>query len=143
MIGLLEPEKEFIEDQINELRKCLSGVKITHPFGLETVSISSPITGFSGVFDTFVFELPPAEEVFGLASVDGFREFHNTVYLTIIESGEIVEASKDFEIHDTSLLKKITEAKHYDKKIHYIAHKIFEKRPDKPTFIHKSIKILD
>jgi hypothetical protein len=124
--GLLASEVLFLTDQILELRKRMSGIKITHPFGIETLD----------------FDLPPAEKVSGLATVDGFREFRNTAYLNIFDSVEIVEASKDFVILDTTLFKKLTDAKHVGKKIRYIADKVFEKRPDKPTLILKAIEIL-
>ena len=139
---LLATVTEFLGDQINGLRKNLSGVKINHPFGVENFGSTPVITGFSGEFDSFEFEIPPAEEVCGIASIDGFREFHNTVYLTIIDCAEISEASKNFAVQDTTLLKKIMEAKYYDKKIRYIADKVFDNRPDKPTFILKGIEIL-
>ncbi|MBQ0758411.1 MAG: hypothetical protein KBT72_02055 [Zhongshania sp.] len=139
---LLAPEAEFLEDQINGLRKNLSGVKINHPFGVENFGSNPAITGFSGEFDSFEFEIPPADEVCGIASIDGFREFHNTAYLTIIDCDEISEASKNFAVQDTTLLKKIMEAKYYDKKIRYLADRVFENRPDKSTFILKAIEIL-
>ncbi|WP_269621262.1 hypothetical protein [Zhongshania sp. BJYM1] len=142
-VGLLAPEVVFLTDQIIELRKRMSGIKITHPFGVETLDSSISLPGFSGEFDTFEFDLPPAEKVSGLATVDGFREFHNIVYLTIFDSFEILEASKCFVIQDTTLFKKIIEAKHGGKKVRYIADKVFEKRPDKPTFILKNLEILD
>jgi hypothetical protein len=140
--GLLASEVLFLTDQILELRKRMSGIKITHPFGIETLDSSISLPGFFGEFDTFEFDLPPAEKVSGLATVDGFREFRNTAYLNIFDSVEIVEASKDFVILDTTLFKKLTDAKHVGKKIRYIADKVFEKRPDKPTLILKAIEIL-
>ncbi|NKI18669.1 hypothetical protein HCU74_14745 [Spongiibacter sp. KMU-166] len=140
--GLLASEVVFLTEQIDELRKRMSGIKITHPFGVETLDPSTELTGFSGEFDKFEFELSPAEQVSGLAIVDGFREFRNTAYLTIFDSAEILEASKVFVVQDTTLFKKITEAKHFGNKIRYVADKVFEVRPDKPTFILKDIEIV-
>ena len=141
--GLLPPEVVFLTDQIVGIRKRMSDMKITHPFGIETLDSSMPPIGFSGEFDKYEFDPAPAEKVSGLATVDGFREFRNTVYLTILDSAKILEASKDFVIQDTTLFKKIIEAKHFSKKVRYFADKVFEKRPDKPTFILKKIEILD
>ncbi|MBU0537768.1 MAG: hypothetical protein KKF24_06775 [Gammaproteobacteria bacterium] len=141
---LLEPEEmDFLKGQIDDFRKHMSGKKITHPFGMETLGENPTITGFSGEFDTYEYELPPAEEVRGLASIDGFRESRNSVYLIINSDDGDGNVFKIFVIHDTKLIRLITEAKYYDKKIHYIADKIFEKLPDKPTFILKDIEILD
>jgi hypothetical protein len=141
--GLLAPEVVFLTDQINELRKRMSGIKITHPFGFENLDSTNAPTGFYDEFDNFEFDLPPAEKVSGLATVDGFREFRNTAYLNIFDSVGIVAASKDFVIQDTTLFKKLNDAKHFGKKIRYIADKVFEKRPDKPTFTLNDIEILD
>lgn len=38
--------------------------------------------------------------------------------------------------------KKIAEAKHLKNSVRYIADKVFEKTPDKPTFILKEVEIL-
>ncbi len=140
--GLLPPEIDFLEDQVNEFRKKMSGKKIAHPFGIKSISSDSKIIGFSGEFETFEYDFPPAEEVSGLALVDGFREFCNTAYLTTIGENQIYEASKIFVLKDTMLLKKIAEANYFSKNIRFIADKVFERDPDKPTFILKSVEIL-
>ncbi|QQD17461.1 hypothetical protein I6N98_13970 [Spongiibacter nanhainus] len=140
--GLSVADITFLMDHVDKIRMALSGSKITHPFALETFGPDPRVSAFSGRFDEFEFELPAAEEVSGTATVDGFRGHHNLVYLSIMDVDTVVDASKTFVIHDTKMLKLITEAKHHDAHLKYVADKIFEKTPDKPTFILKSVEIM-
>lgn len=140
--GLTVKEIEFLLSQVDKIRELLSGDKITHPFGVETLGSKPRVAAFSGHFDIYEYELPPAEEVSGEASVDGFRDFHNTAFLNILIDEEVVEPSKVFRIDDTSIIGKINDAKHSGANVRYIAEKIYETHPDKPTFVLKEIEIL-
>ena len=140
--GLTMKEITFLLEQNEKIRASLSGDIITHPFGVETLGSSQVLVAFAGRFDDYEYDLPPAEEINGVAIVDGFREFHNSVYLSLTANNEVIEVSKQFLIQDTTLIKKIAEAKHLKKSVRYIADKVFEKTPDKPTLILKEVEIL-
>ncbi len=140
--GLAMKEIEFLLEQNKKIRESLSGDSITHPFGVETLGSNRVLVAFSGRFDDYEYDLPPAEEINGIAIVDGFREFHNSVYLSLTADNKVIEVSKQFLIQDTTLIKKIAEAKHLKNSVRYTADMVFEKKPDKPTFILKEVEIL-
>lgn len=140
--GLSVAEIGFLLERIDKIRIELSGSNITHPFAVETLGVNSTVSAFSGRFDDYQYELPPAVKISGDAVVDGLREHHNSVYLSLLEDDMVIDVSKPFIIQDTKLLRVIAEAKHIEAQVTYVAEKIFEKTPDKPTFVLKSVEIV-
>lgn len=135
-------EIDFLLGRIDRIRIALSGANITHPFAVETLGVNPTVSAFSGRFDDYQYELPPAMEISGDAVVDGLREHHNSVYLSLLEDDMVIDVSKPFIIQDTKLLRVIAEAKHIEAQVTYVAEKIFEKTPDKPTLVLKSVEIV-